>query len=34
MARLTIYYTKSVIYIISLDIIRETTITAVKFNGV
>ena len=34
MAKFTIYYTKSVIYIISLDIIKKTTITTTKFNGV
>ena len=32
--RFTICYTKSVIYIMSLDIIKETTATAAKFNGV
>ena len=34
MARITIYYTESVIYIMSLDVIKKTTTTAVKFNGV
>ena len=33
-ARFTIYYTESVIYIMSLNIIRETTTTITKFNGV
>ena len=34
MAKLTIYYTESVIYIMSSDVIKETTATAIKFNGV
>jgi hypothetical protein len=34
MARFTTYYIESVIYIISLDIIKETTTTATEFNGV
>ena len=34
MARLTIYYIESVIYIISPDIIREPITITVKFNGV
>ena len=34
MARFIIYYIESVVYIISLDVIKETTATAVKFNGV
>ena len=34
MARLAIYYTKSIIYTMSLDVIRETITTATKFNGV
>ena len=34
MAKFTIYYTESVIYIISLDIIKETTTTVTKFNNV
>jgi hypothetical protein len=34
MARLTTYYTESVIYIISLNIVRETTTTITEFNGV
>ena len=33
MARFTIYYTKSIIYIISLDIIKKITATITKFNG-
>jgi len=33
-ARLTICYIESVIYIISLDVIREATTTATKFGGV
>ena len=33
-ARFTICHTKSIIYIISSDVIRETTATTVKFNGV
>ena len=32
--RFTIYYTESVIYIMSLDIIRETTATVIEFNSV
>ena len=32
-ARLTIYYIESIIYIMSLDVIREAT-TAAEFNGV
>ena len=34
MTKFTIYYTKSVIYIISLDVIKEITTTIIKFNGV
>ena len=34
MAGLAICYTESVIYIISLDVIRETTATTAKFNGI
>ena len=34
MARLTIYHTESIIYVISLDIIKETTTIITKFNGV
>ena len=34
MARFTIYYTKSIVYVISLDVIKETTTTTAKFNGV
>ena len=33
-ARLTICYIESIIYIMSLDIIREATITTAKFNSV
>ena len=33
-ARFIIYYIESVIYIMSLDIIRETIITAAEFNSV
>ena len=33
-ARFTIYYTKSVIYIISLDIIREPITIIIKLDGV
>ena len=33
-ARFTIYYTKSVVYMISLDVIKKTTATVIKFNGV
>jgi hypothetical protein len=33
-ARLTIYYIESVIYIVSLDVIREATTTTIEFNGV
>ena len=32
--RLTIYYIKSIIYTISLDIIREAITTIIKFNNV
>ena len=34
MAKLAIYYTESVIYIISLDIIKEPIIITAEFNGV
>ena len=34
MARFTIYHVESVIYIISSDIIKETTAITAKFNGV
>ena len=34
MARFTIYYIKSIIYIIFLDIIKETTTTITKFNSI
>ena len=34
MARFTIYYIKSVIYIISSDIIKKTTAIIAEFNGV
>jgi hypothetical protein len=34
MAKLTIYYTESVIYIISLDIIGEPIIIITKLNSV
>ena len=33
-AGLAIHYIESVIYIMSLDVIRETTVTAVKFNSI
>ena len=33
-ARLAIYYTESIIYTMSLDIIREATTTAAEFDGV
>ena len=33
-AKFTIYYTKSVIYAMSLDIIRKTIATTAEFNGV
>jgi len=33
-ARLTTCYAESVIYIVSLDVIREATTTATKFDGV
>jgi hypothetical protein len=33
MTRFTIYYTKSVIHIISLDVIKETTAIITKFNS-
>jgi hypothetical protein len=34
MAKFAIYHIESIIYIISSDIIRETTTTTTKFNGV
>ena len=34
MAKLTIYYTESIIYIISLDIIKKPITIITKFNGV
>ena len=34
MARFTIYYIESVVYIMSSDVIKKTTATAAKFNGV
>jgi len=33
-ARLTIYYIKSVIHTVSSDVIREATTTITEFNGV
>jgi hypothetical protein len=34
MAKLTIYYIKSIIYIISLDVIREPITITTKLDGV
>ena len=34
MAKLTIYYIKSIIYIISLDVIREAITTTTEFNNI
>jgi len=33
-ARLTICHTESVIYVVSLDVVREATTTATEFDGV
>ena len=33
-ARFTTYHTKSIVYIIFSDVVRETTATAIKFNSV
>ena len=34
MARFTIYYTKSIVYVISLDVIKEPIIITVNLDGV
>ena len=34
MVRFTTCYTESVIYVMSLDVIKETTATTAEFNGV